>query len=103
MGKVVHEIKHHATPSYDVEYGATEDGKYFQFFCNFNDGELPRYKQAIESYTGPGEFAIGDVAYGFNEDEGTSWLCHGMKAFYAKDFGENMDQWWRHLTELVVE
>ena len=97
MAKQVHTIVHHAKPSYDIEYGSTEDNRHFRFLTNLNDRDLEQYKKALETYDGPEEFAVGEEAYGFDEEEGVSWRCHDLKAFYVQNEGENLDKWWRHL------
>ena len=85
MPKHVAIIENPDRTSYDRSYVEDSTGDIYQFVTNFDKNLLPIYLEAIEEYEGPIEFGICEKAYGFYEDEGTSFLVPDLSGLYMKN------------------
>jgi hypothetical protein len=87
-------------PSYDQQYGTSEDGECFQFLNNTSGAGIDEWKRIIEQYTGPVKFGIADEAYGFYEDMGISFPLHDHVAIYFQGNSEDLQVFWAHYHSL---
>ena len=72
------------------------------FYTNFPKYQLPKYKKAIKTFTGAVMFGIASETYGFDEDNGISFRTYGSFGFYAADFDESIEDFWRHFETVKV-
>jgi hypothetical protein len=100
---VVNNIVDAQNGGYDQGHGYGELSKEcFGFLTNFPIHELAKWKKAIRTFKGEGNFGIAREAFGFNEDTGCGWKNNNSYGFYANSYGEDMMPFWNHFDTVKV-
>lgn len=74
---------------WDTSYGYTDDGVGYDFHTNFNHRQLQTYLRAFTTLgLGVAQVAMGELAEGFNEDEGYHYRVPECYALYLRDLSQ---------------
>lgn len=102
--KKVHVVVNVNPGEYECGSGTTKDGMSFRHITNFSSWQLEHYTNAVETFTGAGEFGVSEKAFGFDDEQGNVYrLSSDSKGFYATDFGFDLSGFWNHFHTIEQE
>ena len=71
-------------------------GDSFEHLTNTPNRNRAFFENVIKTFEGAGEFGIADVAHGFVEETGQTFVVDDYFAVYVRDFGECLTDFWTH-------